>query len=150
WISRTPGLVYGYEEALGYLVDPAKVRDKDGISAALRFADLAQRWRDEGRTIDDVLDGIAAAVGASASGQVSIRVTDLAEFGRLTGELRAAPPTSIAGRAVVAADDFLLGVDGFEPADILRYRLEDGSRVIVRPSGTEPKLKVYLDAAAHE
>ena len=150
WISRTPGLVYGYEEALGYLVDPAKVRDKDGISAALRFADLAQRWRDEGRTIDDVLDGIAAAVGASASGQVSIRVTDLAEIGRLTGELRAAPPTSIAGRAVVAADDFLLGVDGFEPADILRYRLEDGSRVIVRPSGTEPKLKVYLDAAAHE
>lgn len=150
WIARTPGLIYGYEEALGYLVDPAKVRDKDGISAAVRFADLARRWRAEGRTIDDVLDAIAAEVGASASGQVAIRVTDLTEIGRLTDGLRASPPTAIAGRAVEAADDFLTGVGGFAAADILRYRLEDGSRVIVRPSGTEPKLKVYLDVAAHE
>ena len=150
WISRTPGLVYGFEEALGYLVDPAKVHDKDGISAAVRFADLASRWRAAGRTVDDMLDLIAAEVGASVSGQVSIRVTDLAEIGRLTDGLRAAPPTMIAGRTVEAADDFLTGVGGFAAADILRYRLEDGSRVIVRPSGTEPKLKVYLDAAWHE
>jgi len=150
WISRTPGLRFGYEEALGYLVDPAKVHDKDGISAAVRVVALAERWRASGRGIDDVLDEIAAAVGGSASGQVSIRVTDLAEIGRLTAGLRSAPPTEIAGRRVVAADDFLEGVAGFGTADILRYRLEDGSRVIVRPSGTEPKLKVYLDAASHE
>lgn len=150
WIARTPGLIYGYEEALGYLVDPAKVRDKDGISAAVRFVDLAGRWRASGRGAEEVLDEIAATVGGSASGQVSIRVTDLAEIGARTAALRASPPTVIAGRAVVAADDFAAGVAGFPPADILRYALDDGSRIIVRPSGTEPKLKVYLDAAARE
>jgi len=75
-------------------------------------------------------------------------VADLAEIAAMTARLRADPPAGIAGRAVVAADDFLAGVPGYPPGDILRYRLDDGSRVIVRPSGTEPKLKAYLDAAA--
>jgi len=143
WIARVPGLSYGYEEALGYLVNPGTVRDKDGISAAARFVDLASRWRSEGRTVDDALDEIAAAIGGFASGQVSIRVEDLAVIGRITARLRAAAPTEIAGRRVVGIRDHL---DEPHAADILRYDLDDGSRVIVRPSGTEPKLKVYLDA----
>ncbi len=148
WISRVPGVGFGYEEALGYLVDPAKVRDKDGISAALDLVLLAGELAEAGRTVEDRLDEFAERFGGVASGQVSIRVTDLAEIASTTAALRAAPPTAIASRAVVAAEDFLAGVAPFPPGDILRYRLEDGSRVIVRPSGTEPKLKVYLDAAA--
>jgi len=148
WISRTPGLIYGYEEALGYLVDPAKVRDKDGISAAARFVDLARRWRADGRTVSDVMAEITAIIGPSASGQVSIRVTDLGEIGRLTAGLRATPPSEIAGRAVAEVTDYAEGIGAFPPSDILRYTLADGSRIIVRPSGTEPKLKVYLDAAS--
>ena len=142
WISRVPGLIYGYEEALGYLVNPDTVRDKDGISAAARFVALAESWRSAGRTVDDALDEIAGAIGGYASGQVSIRVDDLAEISRLTDGLRAAPPASIAGREVVRTTDYRAERD----ADILRYDLVDGSRVIVRPSGTEPKLKAYLDS----
>ena len=148
WISRVPGLIYGYEEALGYLVDPDKVRDKDGISAAVRFVDLVRRWHAEGRTVNDVLAEISAAIGPSASGQVSIRVTGLSEITRITTALRQTPPTAIAGHAVVDATDYAGGIGAFPPSDILRYTLDDGSRIIVRPSGTEPKLKVYLDAAS--
>ncbi|MBO9578425.1 MAG: phospho-sugar mutase, partial [Microbacteriaceae bacterium] len=90
------------------------------------------------------LDRVADRVGGYASGQVSIRVNDLAEIGRLTDRLRAQPPTEIAGRAVVRSVDYL--ADAAQPNDILRYDLADGSRLIVRPSGTEPKLKAYLDA----
>jgi len=148
WISRVERIGFGYEEALGYLVDPAKVRDKDGISAALDFVLLAAELAAQGRSVEDRLDELAERFGGSASAQVSIRVTDLAEIGRITARLRAEPPAAIAGRAVVAVDDFEVGVDGFGRSDILRYSLDDGSRIIVRPSGTEPKLKAYLDAAA--
>jgi len=147
WISRVPGLVYGYEEALGYLVNPGTVRDKDGISAAVRFVALAERWRAEGRTVDDALDSIAAAVGGYASGQVSIRVEDLADIARLMARLRATPPTAFAGIDVARTTDHL---EAAEASDILRYDLVDGSRIIVRPSGTEPKLKAYLDSRSTE
>jgi len=150
WISRAPGLVYGYEEALGYLVDPAKVRDKDGISAAVAVLSLFSELREAGETFDEHLDRFALEFGGYASGQISIRVADLAEIPRAMQRLRATPPTEIGGFAVESADDYLLGVDGFPPNDILRYRLVGGSRVIVRPSGTEPKLKCYLDAASRD
>ena len=143
WISRVPGLVYGYEEALGYLVNPATVRDKDGISAAVRFVALVERWRAEGRTVDDALDEIAAAIGGYASGQVSIRVEDLTDIARIMARLRETPPIAFSGTDVARASDYL---DTDAAADILRYDLVDGSRVIVRPSGTEPKLKAYLDS----
>jgi len=146
WISRVPRLLYGYEEALGYLVDPAKVRDKDGISAAVRFVDLVRAWRANGWSVDDRLGWIATQIGGFASGQVSIRVADLADIGRMSGRLRAQPPTELAGRAVAKASDYLDPGSPFPGNDILRYDLADGARVIVRPSGTEPKLKVYLDA----
>ncbi|OJX68693.1 MAG: phosphomannomutase, partial [Micrococcales bacterium 73-13] len=148
WISRVPGLVFGYEEALGYLVNPDRVRDKDGISAAVRFVALAGRWRAAGYSVDEALDALAERIGGTASGQVSIRVDDLDEIVRLTDRLRAEPPAAIAGRAVVRAVDRL--ADAEHAADLLRYDLEDGSRVIVRPSGTEPKLKAYLDARSEE
>jgi phosphomannomutase len=145
WISRAPGLVFGYEEALGYLVDPDKVRDKDGISAAVavleEFADL----KAAGITYEQHLASFAEQFGGYASSQISIRVADLSIIPATMERLRSSPPSVVNGRAVQGVDDFMGGVQGFPPNDILRFRF-DGGRVIVRPSGTEPKLKCYLDA----
>jgi phosphomannomutase len=150
WISRVRGLVYGYEEALGYLVDPEKVRDKDGISAAVAVLSLFSELRAAGETLESHLDHFAVEFGAFASAQISIRVADLADIPKAMARLRATPPTEIGGVAVAGIDDFLTGVDGFAPTDILRLHTVDGGRVIVRPSGTEPKLKCYLDASSRE
>lgn len=150
WVSRVPNLAFGYEEALGYLVDPQKVRDKDGISAALEFLSLVAELKAQGRTFREHELDFAARFGAFASGQVSVRVTELAEIQRIMARLRVHPPTRLGTVAVRAIDDFAEGFGGFPPSDILRIHLEDGSRVIVRPSGTEPKVKVYLDASSTE
>lgn len=148
WISRAPGIVFGYEEALGYLVNPETVRDKDGISALLAVLELAAEARGRNATIATLLDELADTYGHYASGQVSIRVDDRALIARILHTLRTLPPTHIGGLAVTAAEDLADPADGQPAGDILRYRLAGGSRVIVRPSGTEPKLKVYLDAKA--
>ncbi|WP_144797296.1 phospho-sugar mutase [Microbacterium paludicola] len=148
WISRSPGIVYGYEEALGYLVNPETVRDKDGISAAIAVLGLAAEAREQGRTLADMLAELGEVYGHFASGQVSIRVDDLSIIGRVMLSLRTLPPTHIGATAVASAEDLLDAAPGQPSGDVLRYRFADGSRVIVRPSGTEPKLKVYLDAQA--
>lgn len=148
YVNRVPNLVFGYEEALGYLVDPELVRDKDGISAAAIFLLLAARLRSQGETVAAALDRIGAEYGFAASDQVSLRVADVSLIAQATQELRDQPPTQIAGRTVEQAEDLAHGLDGLPPADILRYHLSDGSRVIVRPSGTEPKLKIYLDVSS--
>ena len=148
WISRVGGLVYGYEEALGYLVDPGKVRDKDGISAAVDFLSLASELKAAGKTLDDHLADFAARFGAYASGQVSLRVDDLTDIGRMMAALRANPPATVGSIAVASIDDFIEGFEQFGPNDILRIHLANGARVVVRPSGTEPKLKVYIDASS--
>lgn len=145
WISRAPGLVYGYEEALGYLVDPGSVRDKDGLSAAAAVLELASAARAEGRTLADLLTEFAETFGHFASDQVSVRVADVSRIGAMMAALRARPPARVGSQPVVAVDDLRDGADGLAPADVLRLRLTDSARVIVRPSGTEPKLKVYLD-----
>jgi phosphomannomutase len=150
WISRVGGLVYGYEEALGYLVDTDKIRDKDGISAAVDFLSLASELKAAGKTIEDHLDDFAEKFGAFASGQISVRVDDLAEIGQTMARLRLTPPASIGTIQVESIDDFIEGFERFPPSDILRIHLVGGARVIVRPSGTEPKLKVYIDASASE
>lgn len=155
WISRVPGLVYGYEEALGYLVDPEVVRDKDGISAAVEFLSLASELKAAGRTIDDHLDAFADRFGAFASAQISLRFDDLSLIGAAMGRLRADPPAHVGSIAVDRIDDFIEGFEQYPAGDILRLHLVGGARVIVRPSGTEPKLKVYIDASddsgtAHE
>lgn len=145
WISRAPGLVFGYEEALGYLVNPETVRDKDGVSAAVAVLGLAAEARGRGATIADLLDELTAEIGVYRDGQVSIRVDDVAVIGRIMAALRADPPATFGERAVTRADDLAAGAPGLPSGDVLRYALDDGSRVIVRPSGTEPKLKVYVD-----
>ncbi|PZF80219.1 phospho-sugar mutase [Jiangella anatolica] len=145
WISRVPGLAFGYEEALGYCVDPESVRDKDGISAAVLVAELAASTAASGRTLWDVLDDLAVAHGLHATDQLSVRVDDLSLIGTAMARLRSAPPSSLAGSDVVTADDLLAGDGGLPPTDGLRYLTADATRVVVRPSGTEPKLKCYLE-----
>jgi phosphomannomutase len=145
WISKVDGLVFGYEEALGYCVDPEHVKDKDGISALLLLCELAAAEKAQGRTLVDVLDDLALAHGLHATDQVSVRVTDLAQIAAAMTRLRAAPPTSLGGLAVERVDDLSRGAGGLPPTDGLRYHLADQGRVIVRPSGTEPKLKCYLE-----
>ncbi len=148
WISRAPGMVYGYEEALGYLVNPETVRDKDGISAAVAMLGLAADARLRGTSIAGLLDELGDEIGHFASGQVSVRVDDISVIPRLMASLRAQPPAAFGERSVAAAEDLAAGTGEVPTGDVLRYRLADGSRVIVRPSGTEPKLKVYIDARA--
>jgi len=148
WISRVGGLGYGYEEALGYLVDPDKVRDKDGISAAVDFLALAGELKAAGRTLEQHQRDFDERFGAFASGQVSVRVTDLSRIGTIMAALRDNPPNEIGGVRVAQVDDFIGGFGVFPPGDILRFWMREGSRVIVRPSGTEPKVKVYIDASS--
>jgi len=145
WIGRIEGLAFGYEEALGYCVVPHLVRDKDGVSAALHVADLAARLRADGRSLLDRLDEIATAYGLHATDQLSVRVTDLARIEHAMSRLRGSPPTTLGGLAVERTEDLSAGVGGLPPTDGLRYRMEGGARVVVRPSGTEPKLKCYLE-----
>ncbi|MFD8393880.1 phospho-sugar mutase [Streptomyces sp. NPDC059680] len=144
WIARVDGLRYGYEEALGYCVDPEGVRDKDGITAALLVTELASQLKEEGRTLLDLLDDLAVEHGLHATDQLSVRVQDLSLIADAMRRLREQPPTGLAGLAVVRAEDLTRGTEKLPPTDGLRYTL-DGARVIVRPSGTEPKLKCYLE-----
>ncbi len=150
WISRVEGLLFGYEEALGYCVDPTAVRDKDGISAALLVAELAAGLKAEGRSLTDLLDDLAREHGLHATDQLAVRVDDLALITDAMARLRATPPTSLGGRVVVSAEDLLAGTEDLPPTDGLRYRLAgdgavEAARIVVRPSGTEPKLKAYLE-----
>ncbi|ASW56718.1 phospho-sugar mutase [Plantactinospora sp. KBS50] len=146
WIVRAGGaaaapLVYGYEEALGYCVAPDLVRDKDGITAALLVAELAAGLRAEGRGLADRLDELAAEFGVHQTDQLSIRVDDLREIADMMARLRAATPAGLLGEPITAVEDLLPG------ADVLIMRTPT-ARVVVRPSGTEPKLKAYLEVVA--
>ena len=145
WISRAPGIVFGFEEALGYLVNPETVRDKDGISAAVAMLGMVTEARGRGASLADLLAEFDDTFGAFASDQISVRVEDVSTIARIMAALRAQHPSAIGDVAVERIDDLLEGVDDLPPGDVLRIRLVDGSRVIVRPSGTEPKLKLYLD-----
>ncbi|MFF0967980.1 phospho-sugar mutase [Streptomyces sp. NPDC003703] len=144
WIARVEGLRYGYEEALGYCVDPDGVRDKDGITAALLITELASQLKEQGRTLPDLLDDLAVEHGLHATDQLSVRVEDLSLIADAMRRLREQPPTALASLPVTRAEDLTRGTEALPPTDGLRYTL-DGARVIVRPSGTEPKLKCYLE-----
>jgi len=146
WIARVSGLVYGYEEALGYCVAPTLVRDKDGITTALLVAELAADLRARGKTLLDELDALAVRFGVHATDQLSVRIDDLALIGQAMARLRTEPPQQLAGQAVISVEDLAEGAGGLPPTDGLRYRTNGGIRVVVRPSGTEPKLKCYLEA----
>ncbi|XVV12054.1 phospho-sugar mutase [Actinoplanes sp. CA-131856] len=137
WIVRAAEeLAYGYEEALGYCVSPSLVRDKDGITAALTVAELAAGLKAEGRTLADRLDELAVEFGVHATDQLSVRVDDLAEIGAAMGRARSAPPATLLGAPVVTSDD--------TANNVLTFRTSS-SRAVIRPSGTEPKLKAYLE-----
>jgi phosphomannomutase len=146
WIGPIPGLVFGYEEALGYCVDPQSVKDKDGLSAALKIMELAAHLKARGQTLQSELDRIAMQVGVYATDQVSVRVSDLSKIPEIMRRLRATPPAEIAGASVIEFIDLAIGTAHLPPTDGLLFNLEGGGRVIVRPSGTEPKVKVYLQS----
>ena len=145
WIGRIDDLAFGYEEALGYCVDPEHVRDKDGVSALLMLCELAAQVKAEGRTLLDVLDDIAREHGLHATDQVSVRVEDPGRITAAMDRMRAAPPVELGGLAVERVEDLAEGSADLPPTDGLRYRLAGGARVVVRPSGTEPKVKCYLE-----
>lgn len=149
WISRVPGLVYGYEEALGYCVAPDLVRDKDGISAALLIAELAAAAKADGKTVFDTLDELYLQHGLHASDQLSIRVADLGLLDAMMNRLRVSPPETFGSSAVEVYTDLAEGSDELPPTDGLLYVTRDLTRVIIRPSGTEPKLKCYLEVIQH-
>ncbi len=145
WISRVEGMAFGYEEALGYCVAPALVRDKDGISADLLIAQLAARLKAEGRTLLDVLDDLARRHDLHLTDQLSARFAELDQIPATVAKIRQSPPTSLGGSPVTSLVDLATGVDGLPPTDGLRFTMADDTQVVIRPSGTEPKVKCYLE-----
>jgi phosphomannomutase len=145
WLAKIEDLAYGYEEAIGYAVDSETVNDKDGVSAALFLAQIAMDLKREGLTLADLLDEIWARHGFHGTEQISIRVSDMGAITRLLASLRSNPPQEIAGRAVEAIDDLAAPTDGLPPTDGLRIWLAGGIRAIIRPSGTEAKMKCYIE-----
>ena len=146
WITRAPGIVFGFEEAIGYCVDPSHVRDKDGITAGLKSMALAARAKGAGRTLDDNLADLAVAHGLHLTAPLTFRVSDLAQIAAGMSNLRAAPPAELAGSPVTDYADLSEGWNGLPATDGVRLATAAGDRVVVRPSGTEPKLKCYLEA----
>jgi phosphomannomutase len=145
WISKIQNLSFGYEEALGYCVDPETVNDKDGISAAIYIAQIATDLAGDGKTILDLLDEIWSVHGYHATEQISIRVEEISQVMVLLSDLRSKPPHQIAGRLVTSIEDLSNPTDGLPPTDGLRIWLEGSVRIIIRPSGTEAKLKCYIE-----
>ena len=145
WLAKIKGLTFGYEEALGYAVDAITVNDKDGISAAITLAQIATDLAEDGKTVLDLLDEVWARHGFHATEQISIRLSDLSKVGVILGGLRNNPPKEIAGRSVTAIDDLAAPKDGLPPTDGLRIWLDGGVRIIIRPSGTEAKMKCYIE-----
>ncbi len=145
WLAKIEDLAFGYEEAIGYAVDSETVNDKDGISAAIFLAQIATDLAAVGRDLNDLLDEVWARHGFHATEQISIRVADMGAITRLLAGLRSNPPREIAGRNVESIDDLAAPTDGLPPTDGLRIWLSGGVRIIIRPSGTEAKLKCYIE-----
>ena len=145
WLAKIENLTFGYEEALGYAVDSITVNDKDGISAAITLAQIATDLAAEGKTVLDLLDEIWGRHGFHATEQISIRLSDLSKVGVILGGLRSNPPQQIAGRSVASIDDLASPSDGLPPTDGIRIWLDGGVRIIIRPSGTEAKMKCYIE-----
>ena len=155
WLAKIEDLAFGYEEAIGYAVDSETVNDKDGISAALLLAQIATELKSQGLTLLDLLSEVWSRHGFHGTEQISIRVADISQITQLLTKLRKSPPTQIAGRAVLSIDDLADPKDGLPPSDGLRLWIDGGIRMIVRPSGTEAKMKCYIevitkDAAASQ
>jgi phosphomannomutase len=144
YLAQIPNLAFAYEEAIGYSVDSQCVADKDGVSAAMALAQLATELAANGQTIHDRLQEIWKLIGYHATEQISIRVDNIKLVGEVLGRLRNNPPSEIAGFKVTSIDDLAKPTNDLPPTDGLRIWLGD-IRVIVRPSGTEPKMKCYIE-----
>jgi phosphomannomutase len=145
WLAKIEDLAFGYEEAIGYAVDSETVNDKDGVSAAIFLAQIAMDLKRDGLTLSNLLDEVWARHGFHGTEQISIRVADMSAITRLLAKLRQNPPAEIAGRAVESIEDLAAPQDGLPPTDGLRIWLAGGIRIIVRPSGTEAKMKCYIE-----
>ena len=145
YIAKIPHLAFGYEEAIGFCVDAMTVNDKDGISAALSIAQIATDLNSQGKTLLDFLDEIWEIYGFHATEQISIRVTDIASIAAIMSKLRAHPLSEISGFKVLSSDDLSIPHNALPPTDGLRFVLENNIRIIIRPSGTEPKIKCYVE-----
>ncbi len=150
YIAKIPNLIFGYEEAIGFCVDSHTVNDKDGISAALLLAQIATDLKSEGKTLIDLLDEIWKTYGFHATEQISIRVTDIALISTIMNKLRANPLLEIAGFKVASMDDLAKPANSLPSTDGLRFTLEQNIRIIIRPSGTEPKIKCYIEVVNSE
>ena len=148
WLAKIENLTFGYEEAIGYCVDSPTVNDKDGISAALYLAQIASNLASDGQTLQDLLDDVWKRHGFHATEQISIRFTDLSKMEVILNDLRTNPPSEISGLRVESIDDLSKPVNELPPTDGIRIWLTGGIRVIIRPSGTEPKMKCYIEVIA--
>jgi phosphomannomutase len=145
WLAKIPNLGFGYEEAIGYSVDPQTVNDKDGVSAAIMLARIAGELKAKGSSISHYLSQINETYGYHKIVQISIRVNDLSNIARVLNSIRSAQPTEIAGFKVERFDDLLKPTNALPATDGLRFYLAGNIRVIIRPSGTEPKVKCYIE-----
>ena len=145
WIARAPGLGFGYEEAIGFCPDPAHVRDKDGIATSVVAASLVAALKAQGRSVWDELERLARLHGLHVSSPLTFRVEEIEQIANGMARLRAQPPSVLAGSPVVEVSDLSQGYRGLPPTDGVLVLTEAGDRVIARPSGTEPKLKCYLE-----
>ena len=145
WIARAPGLGFGYEEAIGFCPDPAHVRDKDGIATSVVAASLVAALKAQGRSVWDELERLARLHGLHVSSPLTFRVEEIEQIASGMARLRAQPPSVLAGPPVVEVSDLSQGYRGLPPTDGVLVLTEAGDRVIARPSGTEPKLKCYLE-----
>ncbi|MDR0847498.1 MAG: phospho-sugar mutase [Propionibacteriaceae bacterium] len=145
WMGRVPGLTYAYEEAIGYCVRPDLVHDKDGLSCAVVVARLVAHLKSEGKTLLDLLDDLARRDGLYLSSQLAARFEDLSQIGQTMARLRETPLESLAGSPVTTLADLSQGYEGLPPTDGILLLTSDDDRVVVRPSGTEPKVKCYLE-----
>jgi phosphomannomutase len=153
WVSRVPNLIYGYEEALGYCVDPTSVGDKDGISAAAMFTELTCALKLRGQTAWQLLDELATKYGLFASDQISVRVNDITAVPEIMAQLRSNPPKKFGELIVSQVLDLSKPESNLPPTDGIIYYLTGSGhitngRVIIRPSGTEPKIKCYLEVVS--
>ena len=150
YIAKIPRLIFGYEEAIGFCVDAETVNDKDGISAGLFLAQIATDLRAEGKTLLDLLDEIWTQYGFHATEQISVRVKEISEISIVMDKLRKTTMSEISGFKIIATDDLSQPKNHLPPTDGVRFHLENGIRIIIRPSGTEPKIKCYIEVVNSE
>jgi len=147
WISKVNNLLFGYEEAIGYCVDPTVVNDKDGISAALTIINLANELKKDRISFLDYLNSVGEEYGFHETEQISIRFTDLNQIDKLLSSVIKNPPVEISGSKLLRSED--LSALKNMPTPGVRLWYENQTRVIIRPSGTEPKIKCYIEVVSN-